>query len=94
MLFVFYNLWLTDSNLDRVRWIVSDVEVKFAETTFKTMESFLQGAGMAFVLDDYIYTSYEVLSALPEEDGTLYTLSAKTDFSFNTLVVLLKTDMN
>lgn len=94
MLFTLYNLSPTETYRARVRWIVSDDEVKFAETTFKTMESFLQGAGMAFVLDDYIYTSYEVLSALPEEDGTLYTLSAKTDFSFNTLVVLLKTDLN
>ena len=90
----FHNLSPSQTYRAKVRWIVSDDEVKFAETTFKTQESFLQGAGMAFALDDYTYTSYEMLDVLPIEDGTLYTLSAKKDFSYNTWVVLLKADMN
>ena len=93
MMYGLVNLEPSKTYRAKVRWIVSEDEVKFSEVSFTTRQSFLQDYGMAFVMDKYTYTDYEVLSALPKEDGTLYTLSAKKDFGYNTWVVLLKTDI-
>lgn len=93
MSFSLGNLSPSQTYRAKVRWIVSEDEVKFSEVSFTTRQSFLLDYGMAFVMDKYTYTDYEVLSALPKEDGTLYTLSAKKDFGYNTWVVLLKTDI-
>lgn len=77
----------------KVRWIYSDDEVKFAQTSFTTQASFLNGYGVAVAFDPYLYADYRYLSMHPVADGMVYTLRTQKDFGYqNIWVTLMKSD--
>ena len=76
----------------KIRWICSDNEVRFAQTSFTTLPTFMLGYAGAVEVESYMYSDYTVLDMIPVNDGLLYTLETKKDYSPFTNITILKSD--
>ena len=77
----------------KIRWICSDDEVRFAETSFTTLPTFMLGYAGAVDVESYKYADYSCLNMAPIDNGLLYTLETKKDYSPFTGITLLKSDV-
>ena len=77
----------------KIRWICSDNEVRFAQTSFTTRPTFMLGYAGTVDVESYMYADYSCLNMAPIDNGLLYTLETKKDYSPFTSITLLKSDV-